>query len=90
MFSVRKARIIRSKLAAIFTEVGAGLPEDNTLRKYEIMSADQKCKVNHVRLDVQAPSQRMRLESQQAVSKQIVADLSIGSKTMRGSIIKTL
>ncbi len=88
---MKKARFTESQIVAILKEADAGLPVGDVIRKHGISSASYyKWKAKYGGLDASELKHIKELEAQLAEFKQIVADLTLENKAMKGLITKKL
>ena len=84
---MKKARFSESQIVAILKEADAGLPVGEVIRKHGISSASYyKWKAKYGGLDASELKRIKELEGQLAEFKQIVADLTLENKAMKGLI----
>ena len=91
-FCIKKALFTESQIVAILKEADAGLPVGDVIRKHGISSASYyKWKAKYGGLDASELKRIKELEGGQlAEFKQIVADLTLENKAMKGLITKKL
>ncbi len=89
---MKKARFTESQIVAILKEAYAGrLPVGDVIRKHGISSASYyKWKAKYGGLDASELRRTKELEAQLAEFKQIVTDLTLENKAMKGLITKKL
>ncbi len=84
---MKKAPFTESQIVAILKEADAGLPVGEVIRKHGISSASYyKWKAKYGGLDASELKRIKELEGQLAEFKQIVADLTLENKAMKGLI----
>jgi putative transposase len=88
---MKKARFTEGQIVAILKEADAGLPVGDVLRKQGISSASYyKWRAKYGGLDASELKRIKELEAQLSEFKQIVPDLTLENKAMKGLITKKL
>ena len=88
---MKKARFTESQIVAILKEADAGLQVGEVIRKHGNSPASYyKWKSKYGGLEVSELKRMKELESQLEEFKQIVADLTLENKAMKGLITKKL
>jgi len=90
-FGMNKSRFTESQIVAILKEADAGIPVGEVIRKHGISSASYyKWRSKYGGLEASELKRIKELESQLSEFKQIVADLTLENKAMKGLITKKL
>ncbi len=88
---MRQSRFTETQIVAILKEADAGRPVNEIWRHYGISSATYyKWKAKYGGLDASELKRIKELEAQLSEFKQIVADLTLEKKAMKGLITKKL
>jgi len=88
---MKKVRFSGSQIVAILKEADAGLPVGDVIRKHGIsLTSYYKWKAKYGGLNASKLKRIKELEAQLSEFKQIVADLTLENKAMKGLITKKL
>ena len=88
---MKKSRFTESEIVGILKEADAGLPVGDVIRRHGISTTTYyKWKSKYGGLDASELKRIKELEAQLSEFKQIVADLTLEYKAMKGLIAKKL
>jgi putative transposase len=88
---MKKSRFTESEIVGILKEADAGLPVGDVIRRHGISTTTYyKWKSKYGGLDASELKRIKELETQLSEFKQIVADLTLENKPMKGLIAKKL
>ena len=88
---MKKSRFTESEIVGILKEADAGLPVGDVIRRHGISTTTYyKWKSKYGGLDASELKRIKELEAQLSEFKQIVADLTLENKGMKGLIAKKL